>query len=83
VPKPAPRFTAVRTQVQFDSVGSADYASKRRRAFAILGLTAVIAIGMLAALAYLVSPLAAAAAALAAAALVGFGNWVLDNTFDL
>jgi hypothetical protein len=80
---PAPRYQPDPTHIQFDFGGPADRAAERRRAMAILGLVAVAAVGLLTALAYLAGPLAAAVAALAAAALIGFGNWVLDNTVDL
>lgn len=69
------------TRFNFGAPASRDL--ERRRAIAIPGLTAIAAAGAFAGIISFAGIVAAAVTALAVAALIGFGNWVLNNSIDL
>lgn len=76
----ADRFDPV---TQFNFAAAADPAAEHRRAVAILTVAALAVVGAVAGIAYFAGMVAAAIATAAVVALVGFGNWVLNNTVDL
>jgi hypothetical protein len=77
------RFDPAQALAQFHFRTPADPAAEYRRAIAVVGLVAVGAVGAITAIAYFAGIIAAGIVAAAVGALVGFGNWVLNNTIDL
>jgi hypothetical protein len=77
----ADRFEPDRTLSQFD-FGTADDPAAQR-AIIVLPLVAIAMIGAIAAIAYFAGIIAAGIVTAAVGALVGFGNWILNNTIDL
>jgi hypothetical protein len=82
-PVRADRFEPDYTVPQLDFGGPAAPAAEYSRAPAILASVAIAGIGAIAAIAYFAGIIAAGIAVAAVAALIGFGNWVLNNTADL
>jgi len=79
----ADRFELDRALIQFHFAAPARPAAPRWRAVGVLTLAALAATGALTAIFYVAGLAAAAIAAGAVAALIGFGNWILNNTIDL
>ncbi|HKC03466.1 MAG TPA: hypothetical protein VKC17_09205 [Sphingomicrobium sp.] len=77
------RFEPDRILTQFDFAAPADPAAEYWRAVAVLTVVAIAVLGAIAGIAYFAGMVAAAIATAAVAALIGFGNWVLNNTVDL
>jgi len=77
------RFEADRAALQFDFSATAGPAARYWRAIAILTSVTIAAIGAVAAIAYFAGVIAAGIAVAAAVAVIGFGNWILNNTIDL
>ena len=82
-PALAQRFTPDQALTRFDFRAPADRTAERRRAIGILGLATIAAAGAFAALSSFAGIIPAAVAATAVAALIGFGNWVLNHIIDV
>ena len=82
-PAAARRYRPARTLTEFHYAARGDAKADRRRALGLLGLAALGAISAVAALIYFAGIIAAGIAAAAIAALVGFGNWILNHSIEL
>lgn len=76
----ADRFEPDHILTQFDFAAPA---AEYWRAIAVLAVVAIAVVGAIAGIAYFAGMVAAAVATASVVALVGFGNWVLNNTVDL
>lgn len=70
-------------RTQFDFRAQTDPIADYWRAITIVSMAAIGVVGAILATGYLVGVIAAAIMATAVVALIGFGNWILNNTIDL
>ena len=79
----ADRFELDRALIQYHFAVPARPGARRWRAAGLLTLGALAVAGAIASVAYAAGLAAAGIAAGAVAALIGFGNWILNNIIEL
>ena len=79
----ADRFELDRALIQYHFAVPARPGARRWRAVGLLALLALAVAGAIASVAYAAGLAAAGIAAGAVAALIGFGNWILNNIIEL